>query len=256
MMLLSRILRMHAWMKSWARGLSHSFTCDIPGSVSNLAKQNSVDDRFTAFVTDRIGGPGLHKWSHYIEYYDQCLQVDSSPVTVLEIGVQSGGSLDMWDNILPPGSIVVGIDINAECKRYAKGRVIVEIGSQSDIDFINQMGVKYGPFDIIVDDGSHLPIHQEISLVQLIKYVKPGGRYIVEDIHGRDNSFAAFVFGLASQLNEMRTDTSFFDCHTNDIQKSIASITFGPFFCTFEVRRNSLDKITDFKSGNDWISYL
>jgi 2-polyprenyl-3-methyl-5-hydroxy-6-metoxy-1,4-benzoquinol methylase len=223
--------------------------------VSEIAKQDITDERFTDFATARTDGPGLHKWTHYMEYYDQSLQIGNSPVTVLEIGVQSGGSLDMWDKILPPGSVVVGIDINAECKRYVGNRVYIEIGSQSDIAFLNQVGSKYGPFDIIVDDGSHLPNHQEISLLQLIKYVKPGGRYIVEDIHGRDNSFTAFAFGLTSQLNEMRVDSGFFDCHTNDIQKSIATITFGTFFCTFQLRNNTLDKLSNFKSGSDWIPY-
>lgn len=255
MLYLSRIGRMWVWFRAWSRGLNQTIAWNNHDKKSYISSRGTFDNRFKCFVTDRSDGPGLHKWSHYLEYYGEFLSIGEEPVTVLEIGVQSGGSLDMWDKVLPRGSVIVGLDVNGECKRYENGRVSVEIGSQCDISFINDIGTKYGPFDIIVDDGSHIPTHQEISLVELIKYVKPGGTYIIEDIHGRDNSFTAFVFGLVSQLNEMKPDSDFFDCQTNGIQKSVTSVSFGPFFCTLQVGRSVLHKLTDFKSGNNWIPY-
>lgn len=42
---------------------------------------------------------------------------------------------------------------------------------------------KYGPFDIVIDDGSHRWDHQRISVGHLIRHVKPGGFYVIEDIH-------------------------------------------------------------------------
>merc|ERR1712029_878213 len=45
--------------------------------------------------------------------------------------------------------------------------------------FISETG---GNFDIIIDDGSHVPNHQLVSFETLWPSIKPGGMYIVEDI--------------------------------------------------------------------------
>jgi hypothetical protein len=40
-----------------------------------------------------------------------------------------------------------------------------------------------GPFDVIIDDASHASRHQQIALDVLFSFVKPGGLYIIEDLH-------------------------------------------------------------------------
>mgnify|MGYP000504091436 CR=1 FL=1 len=47
-------------------------------------------------------------------------------------------------------------------------------------NFIKEHG---GNFDLIIDDGGHHTIHQQISLGFLFKYLNSGGTYIVEDLH-------------------------------------------------------------------------
>jgi hypothetical protein len=37
-------------------------------------------------------------------------------------------------------------------------------------------------WDIIIDDGSHLPEHQLVSFTALFPFVRPGGVYVIEDI--------------------------------------------------------------------------
>ena len=39
-----------------------------------------------------------------------------------------------------------------------------------------------GGWDIVIDDGSHLPRHQLVSFCALFPFVRPGGLYIIEDI--------------------------------------------------------------------------
>lgn len=41
---------------------------------------------------------------------------------------------------------------------------------------------KYGPFDVIVDDGSHIGAHMIASIGVLWDAVVPGGFYIIEDL--------------------------------------------------------------------------
>lgn len=45
------------------------------------------------------------------------------------------------------------------------------------------MAQKRGPFDIIIDDGSHLSEHIIASFQSLVDYVANEGLYIVEDVH-------------------------------------------------------------------------
>lgn len=100
---------------------------------------------------------------------------------VLEIGVLNGESLRMWADYFIVSEII-GIDIDKKCKEYEEGRIKVEIGSQVDENFLNEVGEKYQMFDMILDDGSHVNDHIIFSFEKLFKYVKPGGVYIVEDV--------------------------------------------------------------------------
>ena len=49
--------------------------------------------------------------------------------------------------------------------------------------FLKSLADQYGPFDIVIDDGSHAPAHQVASLTALWPHVKVGGVYLVEDLH-------------------------------------------------------------------------
>ena len=45
---------------------------------------------------------------------------------------------------------------------------------------------EIGEVDLIIDDGSHVISHQQISLGFLFKYLKKGGQYWIEDLHTSD----------------------------------------------------------------------
>ncbi len=96
---------------------------------------------------------------------------------VMELGVQGGGSLELWLTLFPRG-IVVGVDRNAESV-WPAGSVMV-VCDQSDTELVD-VSKAYGPFDIIVDDASHLGDKTDESFELLWPHVKPGGFYVVED---------------------------------------------------------------------------
>ena len=59
----------------------------------------------------------------------------------------------------------------------------VRIGSQADPAFLAKVVQELGPFDIIIDDGSHVVSHQIASFNALFdEALKPGGIYMVEDL--------------------------------------------------------------------------
>ena len=76
-------------------------------------------------------------------------------VTVLEIGVLGGGSLAMWEACFPNAKIV-GADIDRDTLRFARERVSIEIVDQSNVEHLTRLAVKHGPFDLVVEDGSHM----------------------------------------------------------------------------------------------------
>ena len=113
-------------------------------------------------------------------------------IKILEIGVSGGGSLWMWKKYFP-NSIVHGIDNNSHVYGPSKGNckqwedvsqnVFVHIGSQDDTNFLTKINKEHGPFDIIIDDGSHIMEHQKTSLFHLWPLLKDKGVYVIEDLH-------------------------------------------------------------------------
>ena len=62
-------------------------------------------------------------------------------------------------------------------------RIITCLADQSNREQLGRFADENGLFDLIIDDGSHNVIHQQISLGLLFPYLKEGGYYIVEDLH-------------------------------------------------------------------------
>lgn len=129
----------------------------------------------------------ITKWLHYLPIYESVLSsLRTRPIRMLEIGVWHGGSLQMWRRYLHPESVIVGIDIDQAARQFddPSQRVHVRIGRQQEASFLQSVVSEFGPFDAILDDGSHMTSH----MVETFRHLFPnglasGGVYIVEDIH-------------------------------------------------------------------------
>lgn len=121
---------------------------------------------------------------NYCNKYEKYLPFKrDQELDILEIGVLGGDSLRTWKDYFYHANIL-GIDINPTCKAHENKntRISVEIGSQVDPVFLENISNNYGPFDMILDDGSHMNEHVIFSFEHLWKTIKPGGVYVVEDI--------------------------------------------------------------------------
>lgn len=147
------------------------------------AKGKPDNELFEIFERDT----NVHKWHHYFDIYSRYFErYRDRPIKMLEIGVFRGGSLRMWKEYFHPDSTIVGIDVDKSCAAHeiADRNVFVRIGSQADPNFLAQVNGEFGPFDIILDDGSHKTHHQIVSFGALFKSaLKDGGCYMVEDVH-------------------------------------------------------------------------
>ncbi|HKR47011.1 MAG TPA: hypothetical protein VJU59_46355 [Paraburkholderia sp.] len=130
--------------------------------------------------------PNGHKWLNYFDYYESLFSsFRGKKPKVLEIGVDRGGSLVLWKRYFGIGSQIVGIDIKQDCLSFDRPSdgIHVRIGSQDDPVFLESIVDEFGPFDIVIDDGSHIVSHQIASFNALFdRGVKVGGIYMVEDL--------------------------------------------------------------------------
>lgn len=171
---------------------------------------------------------------HYFPIYEEHLApFRGRRCTLLEIGVSHGGSLQMWRHFLGRKSHIVGIDIEPRIAELAEKGIWVHVGDQSDPSFLDAVTRQHGPWDMVIDDGSHHPAHQIASIEALWPDMADGGRYIVEDLHtnywaeygGGPGSATTFMAWLAQRIDDMNA----FHSHTpgfdpNDWTRSISSI--------------------------------
>lgn len=136
--------------------------------------QFSLPDLCKINMNDKYG---VHFYAiHYQKFFKK---YKFKKVKVLEIGVHVGSSLKVWSNYFVRGEILA-FDILYTQIKVNKCKILK--GDQSDPGFLKEIGDKYGPFDIIIDDGSHLSSHVIVSLECLWKYLKIGGLYCIEDL--------------------------------------------------------------------------
>lgn len=101
----------------------------------------------------------------------------------LAAGQQQNGcpSLEMWAEYLPQAR-VCGFDI-VDFTALSNSRVRICRGDQGRREDLEAFARECGPFDIVIDDGSHASHHQMITLGALFPHLAPGGYYIIEDLH-------------------------------------------------------------------------
>ncbi len=115
---------------------------------------------------------------HFLDVYRHHFKARRKEIkSLLEIGVQYGGSLKMWRNYFQNAQIT-GMDINKKCAKYRGDRIDIVIGDQQDVALLKSLG----NFDIIIDDGGHTMDQQITSFEILWKHINSEGIYVLEDL--------------------------------------------------------------------------
>ena len=122
--------------------------------------------------------------NRYLEIYDSLLEPWlKRKVSLLEIGLHKGGSLLLWKDYFPEGTIT-GIDIHPPEAFQPTERIQVFQGDQADTTFLSNVAKQVAPegFDIIIDDASHIGEFTKKTFWHLFdNHLKPGGLYAIED---------------------------------------------------------------------------
>jgi len=130
-------------------------------------------------------GKSADKWDPYFDVYETWFsKFRNTAPRILEIGVQNGGSTDMWLEYFGPGTQIVGVDIDPRCLQHAKKDLQIVIGDQGSDQFWKDFFKEQREsFDIIIDDGSHRMHDMKVTFAHANRHVKENGIYLIEDTH-------------------------------------------------------------------------
>lgn len=144
-------------------------------------KNNTSDlEKYFRNNTGRL----IYKWDHYFDVYERHFKrFRNKEITILEIGVSQGGSLQMWKDYFGDRAKTFGIDIDPRCKNLEEENIKIFIGSQSDKKFLRKVKEQMPKIDIIIDDGGHTMKQQIVSYEALFDHLKEDGVYLCEDVH-------------------------------------------------------------------------
>lgn len=142
--------------------------------------------KISNIYTERQSGNISDKWNFYLREYDRLFAPYASrAINLLEIGVQNGGSLEVWASYFAEGSNIVGCDINPLCGvlQFESDAVHLVVGDVNLTDTQSAIHAHTPAFDIVIDDGSHTSPDIIQAFCALFGRVNEGGVYVVEDMH-------------------------------------------------------------------------
>ncbi|KAK3288873.1 hypothetical protein CYMTET_3667 [Cymbomonas tetramitiformis] len=156
--------------------------------------------------TDKSGNPHVEPCfsnklhcNNYSAMYEEFLTpYRSLPAKILEIGLGCdmiygpGKSLDLWTRYFTnPLVEITFIELDAQCVQrfgeqiYKNGKkVSVVAGDQANVSLLAEVTRRYGPFDVVIDDGGHT-FHQQRTCIEffLNTGLKSSGLLFIEDLH-------------------------------------------------------------------------
>jgi hypothetical protein len=208
---------------------------------------------------------GTDKWGlHFYTpvYHSFLRRKRREPVRLLEIGIGGynmhsvgGASLAMWADYFPEGQIV-GIDV-AEKKLNLTPRIKIRRGSQDDPEFLKSVCNELGPFDVIVDDGSHVPQHVVASFNILFPHLKDGGLYMIEDVQttfwpqfggsALGGAVMRFAMAILEDLHHAEIAVAHPTRHIDDVAKSIRA--FHAFHNLFVIEKGDNTEPSNHRFG-------
>lgn len=203
-------------------------------------------------------GRKVSKWKHYLGIYDRHFaRYRGTDVHVLEIGVNHGGSLQLWREYFGPEAKLFGVDINPHCMAFEEPGTRIFIGDQSERTFLESLAAQVPRIDILIDDGGHTMAQQIATCEVLLPRVAEDGVYLCEDVctsywHkygggiGKRGSFIEYSKKLIDALNAWHSEEPA-RLAVSDFTRSTRSITY--YDSVVVVERGRATKMEEVTTG-------
>ena len=144
----------------------------------------------------------------YIDmYYEKVMSnYKKKTISLLEIGVNTGNSLELWGKYFNNESTIMGVDKKATNYTPSKKNMRYIIGDATKPETFYGLN----NIDIIIDDGSHKIKHQINSFKLLYSKLTESGMYIIEDVKDIDSTIQQFKnlehqYGVAVKIFDFRS---------------------------------------------------
>lgn len=126
------------------------------------------------------------KWELYLIEYDRLFApFRDQKISLLEIGIQNGGSLEIWGQYFPNAHKLVGCDINPDCTNltFDDPRIAIVVGDATLKEVQATVLAHCDSFDLIIEDGSHTSGDIVKAFARYFPALKTGGLFVAEDLH-------------------------------------------------------------------------
>jgi hypothetical protein len=198
--------------------------------IQTVGRTSDLSFLARVYGTDKWG---VHFYTeHYRRYFERWRK---KPLRILEIGVggysdlaHGAASVRMWKRYFP-NSTIVGIDLYDK-SALSEHRMHILQCDQTDSERLSEISMRYGPFDIVIDDGSHLNEHVLRTFQILFPMLNTPGIYAIEDlqtaywpswggIQGKSSMdyLKTLIDGLNHAENPALDKPSYYDAHITEI---------------------------------------
>jgi len=197
---------------------------------SNIFKIFSEVEKFTT------------KWESYFNVYEKIFQsYKGKKITFVEVGVSTGGSLQMWRKYFGENARIIGVELNPEAKKLEAEGFEIFIGNQSDPSFWKRFFEVVGKIDILLDDGGHKNIQQISTVHNSLPFINNNGLVVVEDTHAsylsefKNPSYFSFINYCNKIIESIHRRCTALNKKTNIYSDKIFSVNFYESITVFNI---------------------
>ena len=125
-----------------------------------------------------------HSGHGYDAFYEKLFKENRTKnLNIMEFGIHHGDSLAALSSYFPNANIV-GVDKNPFSTNYKSKRIRTlhcDVSSEKNLASLSNYLNK--DYDYIIDDASHNPIHQKLTLFSMFQNLKSGGIFVIEELN-------------------------------------------------------------------------
>ena len=174
---------MQLQIEAYGESTSWKITAPLRAAASLLTHRRPSVQVPTPITWSDPTDSDKHYWHRYSPFYRRHFEALGPVSTILEFGIFKGASI-RWLREMFPNAEIFAVDILPLQPEWPTGAGINYLtADQNDRAGIAQLlqGLQRN-FDLVIEDGSHIPQHQASCLAVTFPLVRSGGLYMLEDL--------------------------------------------------------------------------